>query len=184
MKTSWWTTYKMLSRSIRNFEMKDISQIKTVYPGAFQYRQEKTSGHHRYVEYKLTVEAVTDEELSPGAGRSAVLMKRKEQFIRRLTKMVIQHHKVTAHLSSSIIEPRKLTLPRYRSSWHPWTLQSRYPRRSCFDGTLPSPWTLSLMSTKQIFLSPLKQVTHPLTELPSSCDNSVCLSCRGVQHCQ
>lgn len=87
---------------LRRFEMKDLAQIRAVYPEAFQYRQEKSIGQQRHVEYKLTVEATADEKISPaGVGQSTALMKRREHFQRRLTKIVMKHHQVSNHLSFS-----------------------------------------------------------------------------------
>ena len=99
----------LLSWSLRTFEKRDLARIKTVYPEAFTYRQEKNIpgiyGLQRYAEYQLTVEATDDDgEASPaGAGQGlhvTALMKRRELFQRRLTRVVLQHHKVRECLSS------------------------------------------------------------------------------------
>lgn len=92
----------------RTFELKDIAKIKTVFPDAFIFRQEKNIpgiyGREKYAEYQLTVEGTDKDELSSARAGTTLeittLMRRREDFRKNLINIVMQHHKVW---SSNII---------------------------------------------------------------------------------
>ena len=85
----------------RNFSKKDLARIRTIFPKALIFKQEKNIpgiyGRQRYSEYQLTVEAAGEDGGALPAGDSlhiTALMSRKEEFRSRITRVVLQHHKV------------------------------------------------------------------------------------------
>ena len=122
----------------RQFEEKNLGQIKTVYPTAFNFRQEKNiPGHYdknRTNKYHLTVECrledaeqnnQTDSNVrdvkqgEPKSVRSSLnattLIKRRKRFNRNLTEITKKHHKAfLASLDPPLHIPDDKVL-----RWHP-----------------------------------------------------------------
>lgn len=81
--------------------------MKTVYPAAFVFRQEKhipgTYNRKQYEQYQLTVECNTSEDGSGGSGEAGGakgyitttgLVQRRKVFHSNLTQIVKGHHQV------------------------------------------------------------------------------------------
>ncbi len=82
--------------------------MKTVYPGAYVFRQEKNIqgnySNQAHNHYQLTIECDTREGVGGGASEDTVggaghltttaLVQRRKVFNRNLTKIVRRHHQV------------------------------------------------------------------------------------------
>lgn len=121
-------TWKNLQKSVqemvrKNFELSHLAQIKSVFPTAYQYRQEKgiISGdeHVKSNEYQLTVEPMFQEEDQFGGEKkltSGLLGKRRHHFHVQLINIVHDHHKsFLSKLSPPIVVPADKKIRR----WHP-----------------------------------------------------------------
>ena len=89
--------------------MKHLAQMKTVYPEAFIFRQERnipgTYDLKQYQQYQLTVEAsshVGQAEQQNVGGASTfkgllpqVLVGRRRHFHKNMLQIVVEHHKVS-----------------------------------------------------------------------------------------
>ena len=124
------------TRTYRQFDEKNLGQMKTVYPKAFNFRQEKNiPGHYdknRKHSYHLTVECrLEDDEEKNGKTDTSVvekekretktalnattLIKRRKRFNRSLTDIAKEHHKTfLASLSPPLHIPDEKIL-----RWHP-----------------------------------------------------------------
>ena len=117
----------------RQFEQKNLGQMKTVYPTAFSFRQEKNIpglyDNNQRNKYHLTVECRLEEDEGRGRGdggtvetkktsstiNPTILIKRRKRFNRNLTEMAKKHHK--SFLAS--LDP-PLTIPDEKIlRWHP-----------------------------------------------------------------
>ncbi len=104
--------------ALRTFETRNLAQMKTVYPNAYQYRQEKSiqGTYDRREQYHLTVECNTTEDGSvedlegttverggrAGHLTTTALIKRRKVFQRNLTRIVRKHHQVN-HWSGGVV---------------------------------------------------------------------------------
>ncbi|XP_067652796.1 DNA replication factor Cdt1-like [Haliotis asinina] len=110
----------------RNFEQKNVQQIKHVYPSAYHYRQERVPCYGKKMsDYQLTVEANLSE--NPGGNMklgnkdgkltfsATQLLQRRQTFHNGLISIVKQHHQeFLANLS------RPLNIPESKiTRWHP-----------------------------------------------------------------
>lgn len=110
----------------RNFQERNLAQMKQVYPEAFYFRQEKHipgTVRVKYEQYQLTVECTAHEEegtkvekLPPGKGLDPnALIKRRKIFHRNLVNVVVDHHKdFLASLDPPIHVPENKLF-----RWHP-----------------------------------------------------------------
>ena len=112
----------------RQFEEKNLGQMKTVYPTAFNFRQEKNIPglFDKRNKYHLTVECSVEEErkssseeMKKGETKSALnattLIKRRKKFNRNLTEIAKKHHKAfLASLKPPLHIPDDKIL-----RWHP-----------------------------------------------------------------
>ncbi|MEE6513686.1 hypothetical protein FKM82_021466 [Ascaphus truei] len=85
----------------KQFEVCNVGQIKTVYPNAYRFRQEKNiptfKDGVKKTDYQLTVEPlVGEEDKLDGRPQLMVcrLLERRQLFNRNLTNIVKQHHRV------------------------------------------------------------------------------------------
>ncbi|XP_062587109.1 DNA replication factor Cdt1-like [Saccostrea cucullata] len=109
----------------RNFEQKNVGQIKTVYPEAYTFRQEKglPAFGGKSHDYQLTVEPNFNDEsenkLTTKSGRPCFaakdILQRKTTFHNKLISIVMKHHK---KFLSSLSRP--LSVPEDKiTRWHP-----------------------------------------------------------------
>ncbi|XP_061166434.1 DNA replication factor Cdt1-like [Saccostrea echinata] len=109
----------------RNFEQRNVGQIKTVYPEAYTFRQEKglPAFGGKSHDYQLTVEPNFNDELEnklkTKSGRPCFaakdILQRKTTFHNKLISIVMKHHK--SFLSSL---SRPLSVPGDKiTRWHP-----------------------------------------------------------------
>ncbi|XP_064399039.1 DNA replication factor Cdt1-like [Halichondria panicea] len=111
-------TFNKLKKAVqkmsrRDFEVRNLAQIKTVHPTAFKFRQEKSIPGCYDTGYQLTLECVTD--VSSEALKPADLIKRRKVFHDGLVSVVREHHK-TFLLS---LDP-PLSIPEDKvQRWHP-----------------------------------------------------------------
>lgn len=117
----------------RKFVERNLAQIKTVYPDAFIFRQERGSSGHSET-YQLTIEC----NLKEGSNQQASsLIRRRRVFEQKLCSIVKEHHrKFLAHLDPPLDIPDHKVL-----RWH-----SEFPLDSVpeiKEADLPTPPTNS-----------------------------------------
>ena len=110
----------------RTFELKHLGQMKTVYPEAFIFRQEKnipgTYDLKQYQQYQLTVEASSHvgQAGQDVAGASSasfkgllpqVLVGRRRHFHKNLLQVVVEHHKVSYWLDQEVPNAGQCCVP-------------------------------------------------------------------------
>ena len=85
-----------------------------MFPEAFIFRQEKNIpgmySAQKYGEYQLTVESTgVDGQAQPSGDTCHIttLTRRKKEFRRRLTRIVVQHHKVRRWVGERMREKRQ-----------------------------------------------------------------------------
>ncbi|XP_030621027.1 DNA replication factor Cdt1 [Chanos chanos] len=148
----------------KRFEENHIGQIKTVYPMAYVFRQEKNiptfNATVKKSSYQLTVEPVIDEENSttrPVLSASRML-ERRRVFHQNLVSVVKEHHKVfLASLSPPVVVPEdKLT------RWHPRFNVDEVP--SIQPSELPQPPHTEKLSTAQEVLDKARALMTPKME--------------------
>ncbi|CAN2389468.1 negative regulation of protein localization to kinetochore [Pristimantis euphronides] len=149
----------------KQFEERNIGQIKTVYPTAYKFRQEKNiptfKDGVRKTDYHLTVEPIVPEEdtldghLQLTAGR---LLERRKLFHRYLTNIVKQHHKsFLATLNPPIVVPdNQLT------RWHPRFNVDEVP--DVVPADLPQPPQVEKLTTAQEVLTKARGIMTPKME--------------------
>ncbi|XP_018115993.1 DNA replication factor Cdt1-like isoform X2 [Xenopus laevis] len=149
----------------RQFEQRNVGQIKTVYPAAYKYRQEKNiptfKDGVKKTDYQLTIEPLVDEgdklngRLHLSASR---LLERRQLFHRSLISIVKQHHKVfLASLNPPMLVPDdKLT------RWHPRFNVDEVP--DIMPAELPLPPQVDKLTTAQEVLSKARGLITPKME--------------------
>ncbi|NP_001081738.1 DNA replication factor Cdt1 [Xenopus laevis] len=149
----------------KQFEQRNVGQIKTVYPNAYKYRQEKNiptfKDGVKKTDYQLTIEPLVAEGdmLSGRPHLSASrLLERKQLFHRSLTSIVKQHHRVflTSLNPPMLVPDDKLT------RWHP-----RFNVDEVLDVTpaeLPLPPQVERLTTAQEVLSKARGLITPKME--------------------
>ncbi|XP_051884053.1 DNA replication factor Cdt1 isoform X2 [Pristis pectinata] len=149
----------------KQFERRNIGQIKTVYPSAYKYRQEKGiptwSDSVKKSSYQLTIDPVFEgEENSEGHPQLTAtrLLLRRRIFSRNLTNMVKQHHKVfLASLNPPMYVPdNKLT------RWHPRFNVDEVP--DIVAAELPQPPDFEKLTTAQEVLDKARSMMTPKME--------------------
>nr|CAB3229571.1 DNA replication factor Cdt1 [Phallusia mammillata] len=127
----------------KNFEKKDLGQIKHVFPEAYLYRQEKGiptySDHMKSSDYQLTLEPILDSEelelLENQAKKltSGMLVRRRHHFHLQLLDIVKSHHQ--AFLSS--LDPSVTVENSKLRRWHPQFKVDQVPDIPLDDLPLP-----------------------------------------------
>nr|XP_039256651.1 DNA replication factor Cdt1-like [Styela clava] len=142
--TTWATLQKSVKDMIRkNFELENLSQIKSVFPSAYEYRQEKGimsyNDHIKPSDYQLTLEPILDERECDQYGTdsrkltSGMMVKRRHHFLVQLVNIVKDHHKKFLSTLDPPIEVESDKILR----WHPQFPLDRVPDVSQSD--LPKP---------------------------------------------
>uniref|UniRef100_A0A3Q0S7L5 Chromatin licensing and DNA replication factor 1 n=1 Tax=Amphilophus citrinellus TaxID=61819 RepID=A0A3Q0S7L5_AMPCI len=119
-------TFAKIKRGVQDmmhkrFEESHIGQIKTVFPEAYTFRQEKNiptfNSSIKKGSYQLTVEPIITSELNEARPvlSASRLLERRRIFHQNLVSMVKQHHKV--FLSS--LDPPVLVPEDKLTRWHP-----------------------------------------------------------------
>eukprot|EP00079_Xenopus_tropicalis_P009536 XP_002933700.1 PREDICTED: DNA replication factor Cdt1 [Xenopus tropicalis] len=149
----------------KQFEQRNVGQIKTVYPTAYKYRQEKNiptfKDGVKKTDYQLTIDPLIDEgdKLNGRPHLSASsLLQRRQLFHRSLTSIVKQHHKVfLASLNPPMVVPDdKLT------RWHPRFNVDEVP--DVMPSELPLPPQVEKLTTAQEVLSKARGMITPKME--------------------
>ncbi|KAG2469807.1 DNA replication factor Cdt1 [Polypterus senegalus] len=147
----------------KKFEEHNVGQIKTVYPSAYTFRQEKNipsfSPSVKKTCYQLTIEPLLQTE---NAGRphlsASRMLERKQTFSRYLVNIMKQHHK--AFLSS--LNP-PINVPDDRlTRWHPRFNVDEVPDIAASD--LPRPPQVDKLTTAQEVLDKARSMMTPKME--------------------
>ncbi|XP_069595034.1 DNA replication factor Cdt1 [Ranitomeya imitator] len=149
----------------KQFEERNVGQIKTVYPTAYKFRQEKNiptfKNGEKKSDYHLTVEPIVPEEdkldgrLQLTASR---LLERRKFFHRSLTDIVKQHHR-------SFLETLNppMVVPDYQlTRWHPRFNVDEVP--DVVAAELPQPPQVQKLSTAQEVLTKARGLMTPKME--------------------
>ncbi|XP_051577033.1 DNA replication factor Cdt1-like [Myxocyprinus asiaticus] len=148
----------------KRFEESHLGQIKTVYPSAYTFRQERNipcfSATTKRSSYQLTVEPIIDEEFN---GTQPVLpashlLERRQIFHQNLVEVMKGHHKVfLASLNPPIVVPDdKLT------RWHPRFIVDEVPNIKPSD--LPRPPQTEKLTSAQEVLDKARALMTPKME--------------------
>ncbi|XP_041095730.1 DNA replication factor Cdt1 [Polyodon spathula] len=150
----------------KQFEEHNVGQIKTVYPTAYTFRQEKNiptfSQTVKRSSYQLTVEPLLDGASEKSEGRlqlsASCQLERRRIFNRNLVNIVKEHHKVfLASLSPPLTVPDdKLT------RWHPRFSVDEVP--DIVSADLPRPLQLGKLTTAQEVLDKARSLVTPKME--------------------
>ncbi|XP_053548905.1 DNA replication factor Cdt1 [Bombina bombina] len=149
----------------KQFEERNVGQIKTVYPTAYRFRQEKNiptfKDGVKKTDYQLTVEPlVKAEDKLDGRLQLTVtrLLERRRTFNKNLTNIVKHHHKVfLSTLSPPMVVPdEKLT------RWHPRFNVDEVP--DVVSAELPLPPYVEKITTAQDVLSKARGMMTPKME--------------------
>uniref|UniRef100_A0A8C8VI84 Chromatin licensing and DNA replication factor 1 n=1 Tax=Pelusios castaneus TaxID=367368 RepID=A0A8C8VI84_9SAUR len=149
----------------KQFEERNVGQIKTVYPAAYSFRQEKNvptfSSFLKKSSFHLTIDPVLGEEEKVD-GRphlsASRLLERKRVFSRNLVNIVKQHHKTfMASLSPPMVIPdEKLT------RWHPRFNVDGVP--DIIPADLPRPPQVDRLTSAQEVLTNARNMMTPKME--------------------
>ncbi|XP_056382038.1 DNA replication factor Cdt1 isoform X2 [Hyla sarda] len=149
----------------KQFEERNVGQIKTVYPTAYKFRQEKNIPTYKdsikKTDYQLTVEPIVPEEdkydgrLQLTASR---LLERRKLFHRSLNNIVKQHHKTfLASLNPPMVVPDdQLT------RWHPRFNVDEVP--DVVPAELPQPPQVEKLTTAHEVLTKARGLMTPKME--------------------
>ncbi|XP_038662360.1 DNA replication factor Cdt1 isoform X2 [Scyliorhinus canicula] len=149
----------------KKFEERNVGQIKTVYPSAYKFRQEKGiptwSDSVKRSSYQLTVDPVFEgEENSDGHTQltASHLLLRRRIFSRNLVSIVKQYHKIfLASLDPPIHVPdNKLT------RWHPRFNVDEIPDVTAAE--LPQPPDFEKLTTAREVLDKARSMMTPKME--------------------
>ncbi|XP_014846580.1 PREDICTED: DNA replication factor Cdt1 isoform X2 [Poecilia mexicana] len=148
----------------RRFEESHVGQIKTVFPAAFSFRQQKNiptfNSNISRGSYQLTVEPVLSSdqnEVRPVLSASR-LLERRRVFHHNLISVVKQHHKA---FLSSLVPP--ISVPEDKlTRWHPRFNVDTVPAIQV--GSLPPPPHTEKVSTAQEVLEKARSLIIPKME--------------------
>ncbi|XP_072374103.1 DNA replication factor Cdt1 [Scyliorhinus torazame] len=149
----------------KKFEERNVGQIKTVYPSAYKFRQEKGiptwSDSVKRSSYQLTVDPVFEgEENSDGHTQltASHLLLRRRIFSRNLVSIVKQYHKIfLASLDPPMHVPdNKLT------RWHPRFNVDEIPDITAAE--LPQPPDFEKLTTAREVLDKARSMMTPKME--------------------
>uniref|UniRef100_A0A8C3SL62 CDT1 Geminin-binding domain-containing protein n=1 Tax=Chelydra serpentina TaxID=8475 RepID=A0A8C3SL62_CHESE len=145
----------------KQFEERNVGQIKAVYPTSYKFRQEKNiptfSSFLKKSSYQLTLEPVLGEDGRPHLSASR-LLERRRVFSRNLVNIVKQHHKTfMASLNPPMVIPNdKLT------RWHPRFNVDEVP--DIIPAELPQPPQVDKLTTAQEVLTKARSMMTPKME--------------------
>ncbi|XP_066439162.1 DNA replication factor Cdt1 [Eleutherodactylus coqui] len=149
----------------KQFEDRNVGQIKTVYPAAYKFRQEKNiptfKDGMRKTDYHLTMEPIVPEgdkldgRLQLTAGR---ILERRKLFHRNLTNIVKQHHK--AFLAT--LNPPMAVPDNQLTRWHPRFNVDEVP--DIVPAELPQPPQVEKLTTAQEVLTKARGMMTPKME--------------------
>ncbi|XP_075045132.1 DNA replication factor Cdt1 [Mixophyes fleayi] len=149
----------------KQFEERNVGQIKTVYPTAYKFRQEKNIPTYKdgmkKTDYQLTVEPIVPEgDKMDGRPQLTVssLLERRRMFHRSLTNIVKLHHRsFLASLNPPMVVPDdKLT------RWHPRFSVDEVP--DILPAELPQPPQIDKLTTAQEVLTKARGMMTPKME--------------------
>ncbi|XP_043937638.1 DNA replication factor Cdt1 isoform X2 [Protopterus annectens] len=147
----------------KQFEERNVGQIKTVYSTAYRFRQEKNIPTFidgmKKSSYQLTVEPVVDENIDGRPHLSATrLLERRLLFSRNLVNIVKQHHK--AFLNS--LSPPMNVPDDQLTRWHPRFKVDEVP--DVIPADLPRPPHVEQITTAQEVLNRARSLMSPKME--------------------
>uniref|UniRef100_A0A3B5M602 CDT1 Geminin-binding domain-containing protein n=1 Tax=Xiphophorus couchianus TaxID=32473 RepID=A0A3B5M602_9TELE len=145
----------------RRFEESHVGQIKTVFPAAFSFRQQKNiptfNSNVSRGSYQLTVEPVlsSDRNEARPVLSASRLLERRRVFHQNLISVVKQHHKA---FLSSLVPP--VSVPEDKlTRWHPRFNVDAVPAVQV--GSLPPPPHTENVSTAQEVLEKARSLITP-----------------------
>uniref|UniRef100_A0A8D3BAB4 Chromatin licensing and DNA replication factor 1 n=1 Tax=Scophthalmus maximus TaxID=52904 RepID=A0A8D3BAB4_SCOMX len=148
----------------RRFEENHVSQIKTVFPEAYRFRQEKNvptfNSSIRKGSYQLTVEPVilSDQNEARPVLSASRLLERRHIFHWNLVDIVKQHHK---EFLSALVPP--VSVPEDKlTRWHPRFNVDTVPAPQ--TSSLPQPPHTEKLSTAQEVLDKARSLITPKME--------------------
>lgn len=149
----------------RNFEAKVLGQIKTVYPGAYEFKQEKglPKSGYKYQGYQLTLTPLFDAVNSKDASEekmkftSSDILRRQKIFHSNLVNLVKKKHKVFLQSLNICIPEEKLT------RWHPRFRLDEIPEIE--SSALPEPPYMKIYQTAKDVLEDTKKRLHPKVKI-------------------
>ncbi|KAG8563067.1 hypothetical protein GDO81_015918 [Engystomops pustulosus] len=149
----------------KQFEQHNVGQIKTVYPTAYKFRQEKNiptfKDGVKKTDYHLTVEPLVPEDdkldgrLQLTASR---LLERRKLFHRNLTNIVKHHHK--SFLET--LNPPLVVPDDQLTRWHPRFSVDEVP--DVVPSELPQPPQVEKLTTAQEVLTKARGLMNPKME--------------------
>lgn len=145
----------------RNYKPTVLGQIKTVYPGAYEFKQEKglPKSGYKYQGYQLTLTPMFDAINSKDAGEgktkftSSDILRRQKIFHSNLVNLVKKKHKVFLKKLNLSIPEEKLT------RWHPRFRLDEVP--DIEPSALPEPPNVKVYQTAKDVLEDTKKRFHP-----------------------
>ncbi|XP_020493917.1 DNA replication factor Cdt1 [Labrus bergylta] len=148
----------------KRFEENHVCQIKTVFPEAYTFRQEKNiptfNSSIKKGSHQLTVEPVfpSDQNESRPLLSASCLLDRRRIFHQKLVSIVKQHHKV---FLSSLVPP--VSVPDDKlTRWHPRFNVDTVP--GVQTSSLPQPPHTEKLSTAQEVLDKARSLITPKME--------------------
>ncbi|XP_036979445.1 DNA replication factor Cdt1 [Acanthopagrus latus] len=148
----------------KRFEESHIGQIKTVFPEAYTFRQEKNiptfNSSIKKGSYQLTVEPVilSDQNEARLVLSASHLVERRRTFHLKLVCIVKRHHKV---FLSSLVPP--MSVPEEKlTRWHPGFNVDTVP--AIQTSSLPQPPHTEKLSTAQEVLDKARSLITPKME--------------------
>ncbi|XP_062405578.1 DNA replication factor Cdt1 [Sardina pilchardus] len=148
----------------KRFEESHVGQIKTVYPVAYKYRQERNiptfSATVKKSSYQLTMEPVLEEEQSSARPilTASRLLDRRRTFHHNLVNIVKEHHK--SFLQS--LDPPVVVPDDMLTRWHPRFSVDEVPNVQPSD--LPQPPQTEKLTTAQEVLDKARALMTPKME--------------------
>ncbi|XP_048372079.1 DNA replication factor Cdt1 [Sphaerodactylus townsendi] len=144
----------------KQFEERNVGQIKAVHPTAYTLRQEKnipsfSGGGLKRGAYHLTIEPVVGEGAKLSASR---LLERQKVFNRNLINIVKEHHK--AFLAS--LNPPMVVQDDKLARWHPRFKTDEVP--DIVPAELPQPPQVDKLTTAQEVLAKARTMLTPKME--------------------
>lgn len=138
----------------RNFEQRNLGQMKSVYPLAYEFRQEKIP---REEVYHLTVECTFSRGVNPLSSEAqpqhlypTSLVQRRRVFRRNLNSIVKLHHQ---KFLSSLDPPLEISNDDVRH-WHPKFPLERVPAVEAADLPAPPMKAARALSVKEVLSGP------------------------------
>uniref|UniRef100_A0A8C5MU79 DNA replication factor Cdt1 n=1 Tax=Leptobrachium leishanense TaxID=445787 RepID=A0A8C5MU79_9ANUR len=149
----------------KQFEEQNVGQIKTVYPTAYKFRQEKNiptfKNGMRKTDFQLTMEPILEEgDKVNGCPQltASRLLQRRCLFNKNLVNVVKRHHKV--FLSS--LNPPMVVPDDHLTRWHPRFRVDEVP--DIEPAVLPLPPQVEKLSTAQDVLLKARGMMTPKME--------------------